>query len=310
MVQPTDAIWKRLRPQHLRLVLALSARGTLRGAADDLGVTQPAATKALQELEDIVGVSLYVRHARGVRPTVFGSAMIDFARVILHELTHLRDALAAIEAGDIGRVRIGTIMAPTPGLLTQAVVALKIKHPRLQITIRVDTSDVLLDALRQRQIEMFFGRIPEDKPSDDLIFEPIGPENLSIVSRPNLDRDPVHTDSGLSALADRRWILQPHPSPMRQIIKKTFQLQSIPFPTDVIETSSVMMTMSLLLSADMLAVLPTSVAEQYHQQGLLSILPVSLSGRLGQYGLVFRKSHIVTPAMRIFLEEIRSLVQQ
>jgi DNA-binding transcriptional LysR family regulator len=132
MIASASTIRKRLRLRHLQLMVALSETGSLRRAADELAMTQPAATKALQELEDTVGVSLFVRHARGMEPTIFGEAVMRYARVVFEDLDELREELAAIEAGDIGKVRIGAVMAPAPELLTQAIVSLKAAHPRLQ----------------------------------------------------------------------------------------------------------------------------------------------------------------------------------
>lgn len=304
MIHSVDAIRKRLRPQHLRLVLALSARGTLRGAADDLAITQPAATKALQELEDLIGVALFVRHPRGMRATAFGNAVIGFARVVSEDLAQLREVLASIEAGDIGRVRIGTIMAPAPGLLTQVIVALKAQHPQLQFVVRVDTSDMLVQSLRQRELDLVFGRIPHGQPTDDLIVHPFGEEDLSIVGGPSFDANAGTIRDDLSRLTTRRWILQPHPSPMRQIIEKTFHRQRLAFPTDIVETSSIMMTVSLLSASDMLAVLPRTVAEQYQTYGLLSILDVAVVGRLDPYGLISRKNQIRTPVMQMVIDTI------
>src|ERR1700761_4675981 len=131
MIAPASTIRKRLRLRHLPLMTALSETESLRSAADELAMTQPAATKALKELEDTIGVSLFVRHARGMEPTIFGEAVMRYARVVFEDLDELRDELAAIEAGDIGKVRIGAVMAPAPELLTHAIVALKAAHPRL-----------------------------------------------------------------------------------------------------------------------------------------------------------------------------------
>ncbi len=132
MIASASTIRKRLRLRHLQLIQALSETRSLRSAADQLAMTQPAATKALKELEDTVGVALFVRHARGMEPTVYGEAAMCYARVMFEDLDALREKLPAIEAGDIGKVRIGAVMAPAPDLLTRVIVELKEAHPRLR----------------------------------------------------------------------------------------------------------------------------------------------------------------------------------
>ena len=247
-------------------MVALSETVSLRSAADELAMTQPAATKALKELEDTVGVSLFVRHARGMEPTIFGEAVMRYARVVFEDLDELREELAAIEAGDIGKVRIGAVMAPAPELLTHAIVALKEAHPRLQIRVQIDTSDVLVQALQQDQLDIVVGRIPDGFPALDLSFETLSEEALSIVSRPGhpmVNAANAGARPKLAELAQYPWIVQPHPSPMRQIIDQTFRESRVAPPVSTVETSSILTTLSLLRDSDMLAVLPSSVAQYY-----------------------------------------------
>jgi DNA-binding transcriptional LysR family regulator len=106
-----------------------------------------------------------------MEPTIFGEAVMRYARVVFEDLDELREELAAIEAGDIGKVRVGAVMAPAPELLTQAIVSLKAAHPRLQISVQIDTSDVLVQALQQDQLDIVIGRIPDGFPALDLSID-------------------------------------------------------------------------------------------------------------------------------------------
>ena len=306
MIAPASTIRKRLRLRHLQLMVALSETESLRRAADELAMTQPAATKALKELEDTIGVSLFVRHARGMEPTIFGEAVMRYARVVFEDIDELRDELAAIEAGDIGKVRIGAVMAPAPELLTHAIVGLKAAHPRLQISVQIDTSDVLVQALQQDQLDLMLGRIPDGFPALDLSFETLGEEALSIVAKPDHPVARATVRPKLNELAKYPWIVQPHPSPMRQIIDQTFRESRVAPPISTVETSSILTTLSLLLDSDMLAVLPTSVAQYYVDLGAMAALATPLRGRLAPYGLVLRKSHRIRPATQLVIDAIRA----
>jgi DNA-binding transcriptional LysR family regulator len=306
MIAPASTIRKRLRLRHHQLQVALSETESLRRAADELAMTQPAATKALKELEDTIGVSLFVRHARGMEPTIFGEAVMRYARVVFEDLDELRDELAAIEAGDIGKVRIGAVMAPAPELLTHAIVALKAAHPRLQISVQIDTSDVLVQALQQDQLDIMLGRIPDGFPALDLSFETLGEEALSIVTRPDHPVARATIRPRLAELATYPWIVQPHPSPMRQIIDQTFRESRVAPPVSTVETSSILTTLSLLLDSDMLAVLPTSVAHYYVELGTMAALSTPLRGRLAPYGLILRKNRRIRPATQLVIDAIRA----
>ncbi|NML30352.1 LysR family transcriptional regulator [Paraburkholderia antibiotica] len=314
MIPPASTIRKRLRLRHLQLMVALSEMESLRRAADELAMTQPAATKALQELEDTLGVSLFVRHARGMEPTIFGEAVMRYARVVFEDLDELREELAGIEAGDIGKVRIGAVMAPSPELLTHTIVKLKEAHPRLQMTVTIDTSDVLVQSLQQDQLDIVIGRIPDGFPALDLSFETLAEEALSIVVRP--DHPAVQAGKKtnkqttarpkLADLARYPWIIQPHPSPMRQVIDQTFRESRVAPPVSTVETSSILTTLSLLRDSDMLAVLPSSVAQYYVALDAIAAITTPLRGRLAPYGLILRKNRRITPAMQLVIDSIRA----
>ncbi|APA87567.1 LysR family transcriptional regulator [Paraburkholderia sprentiae WSM5005] len=306
MIPPASTIRKRLRLRHLQLMVALSEMASLRRAADDLAMTQPAATKALQELEDTLGVSLFVRHARGMEPTIFGEAVMRYARVVFEDLDELREELAGIEAGDIGKVRIGAVMAPSPELLTQTIVKLKEAHPRLQMAVTIDTSDVLVQSLQQDQLDIVIGRIPDGFPALDLSFETLAEEALSIVVRPDHPAAQMSRRPKLAQLAGYPWIIQPHPSPMRQIIDQTFRESRVAPPVSTVETSSILTTLSLLRDSDMLAVLPSSVAQYYVALDAIAAIATPLRGRLAPYGLILRRNRRITPAMQLVIDSIRA----
>jgi DNA-binding transcriptional LysR family regulator len=271
-----------------------------------MAMTQPAATKALQELEDTIGVSLFVRHARGMEPTIFGEAVMRYARVVFEDLDELREELAGIEAGDIGKVRIGAVMAPSPELLTQTIVKLKEAHPRLQMSVTIDTSDVLVQSLQQDQLDIVIGRIPDGFPALDLSFEMLAEEALSIVVRPDHPMALAATRPKLAELALYPWIIQPHPSPMRQVIDQTFRESRVAPPVSTVETSSILTTLSLLRDSDMLAVLPSSVAQYYVALEAIAAVSTPLRGRLAPYGLILRKNRRITPATQLVIDSIRA----
>ncbi len=303
MIMSIDAMRKRLRMRHLRLLVSLSEQGSLRRAADDMALTQPAVTKSLQELEDLVGVTLFTRHVKGILPTVFGEAAIRYARGVLADMNGLRDELAAIQDGRIGKVQIGAIMAPTLHFLGKIIADLKKEHGGLHVSVQIDTSDVLVQGLRLNHLDLAVGRIPDGDAGDDLEFTVLGEEGLSIVTRPG---HPVLSEdtSSFDALMKYPWVIQSRASPMRQIIDQTFREARVRPPTNVVETSSVVLMLSLMHDADMIAVLSEPVARYYENLGVTSIVPLNLYGRLTPYGLIMRRNRDLSPASQLVVSAI------
>jgi DNA-binding transcriptional LysR family regulator len=93
--------------RNLEYFLAVVEHGSLRAAAQQLGVTQPALTKAVRRLEDSFGVLLFERRARGVALTTYGSALVRHARDLRSSVRAAWDELGALRTGSAGLVRVG-----------------------------------------------------------------------------------------------------------------------------------------------------------------------------------------------------------
>ncbi|SDH51618.1 DNA-binding transcriptional regulator, LysR family [Pseudomonas flavescens] len=297
-------IHSRLRLRQLRLMLALQEFGSLRRAAEEIGMTQPAATKMLHEAESLLGVELFERLPRGMRATAFGETAIYYAKMIFAELSGMREEFVALESGNLGRVTIGAIPALASGLLTRTIATLKQSHPRLSMSIQVDTSDVLVQALQQDQLDVVLGRIPDRARADDLLFDSLGEETLCVVAGA---QHPMATATSLSweQLQDMTWVLQQHPSPMRTIINQAFHNARVDIPSSIVETTSIMTLLSLLQQTDMIGVTPVSVINDYPGKHLLKVLPITFVPRLPPYGLITRRHRIQSSAMQAFIDAVK-----
>lgn len=303
-IPDANVIQSRLRLRQLRLMLALQEFGSLRRAADHIGMTQPAATKMLHEAEDLLGVELFERLSRGMRPTPFGETVIYYARMVFAELSGMREELVSLESGNLGRVTVGAIPALASGLLTRTIATLKQSHPRLSMSIQVDTSDVLVQALLQEQLDVVLGRIPAGARAEELLFDSLGEEALCVIAGA---RNPLvqATQLDWAKLQDQTWVLQQHPSPMRSIVNQVFHNARVDIPSSIVETTSIMTLLSLVQQTDMIGVTPVSVVEDYPGRHLLAVLPIQFEARLPPFGLITRRQRIQSSAMQAFMDAVR-----
>src|SRR3546814_20481194 len=95
-----NSVMSRLHAKQLRLLIAIEESGSLLGAADKVGLTQPGASKALRELEQTLDVELFERTNRGLTPTEAGLCALRFARLIQADINNLRFELDASASGD------------------------------------------------------------------------------------------------------------------------------------------------------------------------------------------------------------------
>lgn len=187
----------RLKIRHLVLVTAIADEGTLVRAAESLHITQPVVTRGLREVEDLLGVALFERLPRGVRPTQYGHAFIERARSVLAELRIAGEEVRLLQSGQLGTVTVGTHLAGSNLLLPRAIATLKAEHPRLTVVVREGTPDMLQQLLLAGDLDLTVGRLSPTVPVR-LEQERLHQEPIRLVARAG---HPVHGGSR-TALAD------------------------------------------------------------------------------------------------------------
>ncbi|MBN3821115.1 LysR family transcriptional regulator, partial [Paraburkholderia sp. Se-20369] len=265
-------------------------------AADRLGLTQPAATKMLRELEDALGQPLFERVGRGLVLNPAGERVLGYFRGIRGSMESLNRELAELQLGSAGRLAIGSIMAAAPGRLTEALVQLKARFPLLAIDIAVDTSDKLMPQLQEGVLEVVIGR----DVGADCEFRAVDDEALAIVAgrdHPLVGSGPVE----FAALLDYPWILQPAGSPAREVVEREFRMHHQPMPRGLIETGSILTTMNLVDRSRMLGVIPQTVAELNAAHGMVAIVEYTLAQKLPSYGSLVRRDRPLSVPAQQFL---------
>jgi len=308
MVPNAPALYRRLKLRQLLLLRALRDSGNLRRSAAALNLTQPAATRMLQELEGTLGLQLFERSQRGMAPTPYGEAMIRHAGAVLADLDSAREELSALAEGSRGRVAVGTLMSTASLLLPRTIARAKARAPRLQVTVQEGTHDHLLEALLKGDLDLMLGRLLPGAAQDTVAVDILYREEFRVVcgaANPLARRRPR-----LLELVDRPWILPPPHVPLRQRLDALFLAQTGRRPLDLVESVSVLTNLTLLRESDALGVLPAETARHYAKLELVAELPVSLKGILGPVALMTRRNPVRSPAADSFLATLRQVAQE
>jgi len=289
----------RLRMRQVALILAIDEQRTLRGAANRLGLTQPAATKMLHDLESTLGLTLFDRVGRGLVLNAAGECVTRYFRSFRGGMEALNRELAEFRRGGGGRLAIGGIMAASPERLARALLALRKEWPMLAMEVVVDTSDRLLEKLREGMLEIVVGRTTGED-DDEYLFRPLDDEALSVVVAN--DHPLARARSiAFNELLSYDWVVQPHGSPMRTLIDQEFRDHRAPLPRDLIETGSILTSMDLVRHSDMIAVLPHTIARDNEAHGFLRILPYRFGRTLDAYGSLVRRDRPLSRPAQQFL---------
>ncbi|BEU27656.1 LysR family transcriptional regulator [Paraburkholderia sp. 22B1P] len=285
----------RLKTRQLLLLVALDEEGNIHRAADALSMSQPAASKLLRELEEMLDAPLFERMPRGMRPTLYGEVMIRHARAVVGSLDQAREEVLALKSGQLGRVAVGTITSPAVSLLPAAIAQVKQHHPGLSVSVEIDSSNVLLESLAQDKLDLVIGRLSVEHDKLHLRYEPLAEEQALAVARSG---HPLLAAQSLTLadVVDASWVVPPAQSVLRHRFELMFQRQSLAPPSNVVESAELLFVTSLLSQSDMLAVLAAEVAHYYAAHGLLSILPLDMPLRMDDFGIITRTGQLLSPA--------------
>ena len=295
----------RLNPKQLALLVQLDEKRSILHAAEAAHLTQPAASKALGQLEEALGVQLFDRHARGVLPTPYGEILVRHARSILAELKQTHDELEAARDGLSGEVRIGTAITSATTLVPRAVIEINRKSPRVRVCIELGFSEDLVRRLLARQLDIVIARVHSPLASAEVSFEAIGEHEHKVMTRAG---HPLAGVSGLTLAKTRdfTWVLPPEGNVMRDRLNAEFLRAGLTPPENVVETPSMPVIASLLQGSDMLAPLAVNVAASLLQTGQLTQLDLPLDLRLGVSGIITVLGQRLTPAAQCMLETLRT----
>lgn len=299
----------RLKTRQLQLLIALDEQRNIHRAADDMDMTQPAASKQLKELEELLDVRLFERTTRGVEPTMFGEAMVRHARMALANLSNAHEDLAALKAGLAGQVNVGAIMTPSVTVLPAAVIRIKQQSPHLRVGIEVDMSNRLIERLQTGALDFMIGRLLEQQSKALFNYEELASEPLCVVGRvghPLLKEKQVT----LGRIASYGWVLSPPGSVLRHKFDMMFRRQGIAPPTNVVDTSEIPVISELLHRSDMLHAFPQELARSYARLKIFAIVPIALPCEMEAFGIITRQDHLLSPGATSLLNAVRAVAAE
>lgn len=307
---PRPAWTTHVKMRQLQLLVRLQAGGSLLHAADELGMSQSAASKLLSALEGDIGVPLFERHARGVTPTTYGEIFIRRAVAALTEIKRAADEMNDYRRGSRMPLTVGSLLSPSSTFLPAALLRLSEEAPNLLLNVHVDTSRALLEGIMEGRYDLVIARVRDASREPELVFEPLVAEPFCVIARPD---HPLAGRHGLqlSDLVDQPWILPPAGTDLRARIDALCVQNGLPVLTSLIETLSVPLVFSMLRMSDALVLLPKEFAKPYCEAGWLSTLPINLGVRAENYGLITRRHVDLSPplrqALKVFRETARSM---
>jgi DNA-binding transcriptional LysR family regulator len=161
--------------RHLAALVAVAEEGSFGRAASALGFTQSAVSQQIAALERVLGEPVFDRPGgpRPVEITPAGSILLTHARAVLGRLREAEQDLAALRAGEQGRIAIGTFQSIAVRILPAVLTALKAERPGIDVHLleMADQGD-LNDQVAAGNLDLTFINSMEDpRLESEFLFE-------------------------------------------------------------------------------------------------------------------------------------------
>ena len=282
-----------METRDLDYLLAVEEHGGIGKAAEALGMSQPALTKAIQRVEAQTGLALFQRTANGAAPTQAGSLFLARARRIALEYEDALKEMHAIRSGEQGMLSLGYSPTVPAALVLGACRQLLKERPAARLRLRRRLARDLVDLLVAGELDLIVA--PEPKPdANELSFVELFRDSLSVLAD---DAHPLHLKRNLrlADLADQEWLLPGPTILVRQQVDAAFARQGLDLPKLRVETDfGSTSLLHLLRGTAMLCVAGTESFDALEGLRALNLDPSELDLRR-HIGVVFRKEAYLSP---------------
>ncbi len=292
---------KNLTLRQLRSMQAIDKSGKISIASQNLGLTAPAVTLQLKQVEEASGLLLFERSSGGMRTTAAGNAYVEAAGAIEGILLQLEDKIDAIKGGKSGRVRLG-IVSTAKYFAPKLVVGFADSHPEVEIIMTVGNRKRMVEMMRAHEADIFLmGRPPKDVALNSFIF---GDHPLVVIASPN---HPLVNQKNISKerIAQETFIVRETGSGTR--ISLEIYLGEIPGKLDSLGIemdSNESIKQSVMAGMGIGFISAHTIAHEV-ATGHLAILDVEALPIKRQWFSVTRQNRAVSPAMAAFQEFLR-----
>ena len=298
-----------MRLQRIEQFISIVDAGSVRGAARQLGLSQPALSRALQQLEEELGVQLLLRSGRGVLLTAAGSAFLARARVAEAELRKAaEEARSTVDDGS-GLLSLGLSPVGASLFLPELALTLQRDRPKTRIRILETTPSALLPLVRDEVMDLAVTQRTRINLDAGLDYRPLAEINVRIAVRRGhalLALGKVH----LSDLLDAKWLYMTAHDSADDVVSRSFIAAGLPAPQPAIHCGSYFVALDLIAATDMLGVLPPALLHSCIKSGQLDELVLAQPLLPIHLGLYTRVGSPATASAKAAADAIISIARR
>ena len=294
----------RVKFRHLQTFVEVARQKSVMKAAELLHVSQPAVTKTIRELEEVLGVAVFEREGRGIKITRYGEVFLRHAGAALTALRQGLDSVSQERSGDGVPVRIGALPTVSTRIMPRAMSLFLKEDTGARIKIVTGENAVLLEQLRVGDLDLVVGRLAAPEKMTGFSFEHLYSEQVVFAVRAG---HPLLSgaQSAFAHLGDYPVLMPTRASIIRPFVEHFLIANGIPGLPNQIETVSDAFGRAFVRASDAIWIISAGVVASDIEDGTLAVLPIDTSETKGPVGLTMRADSIPSLPLSILMQTIR-----
>lgn len=289
---------------ELRYFAAVVDSGSISRAAGSLGISQPALTKCIRQLEQRLRVRLLDRNARGVTPTVYGHSLYIRAKSITAELSRAEAEIEQMSLTGAGMLMIGVLPSQSMNVMPEASVRLTQARPGLRIRIVEKPRADLVAGLHRGEYDFILSVIDSAEADPAIAHKVLFRDRPAVVVRRDHPLGRAHRMRP-AELLHYPWVVPPPGSDRRVFIEQLFQSIGLTAPPNIIECHSVSFVKAVVMRSDYVGILPSDEPSPEQRAGSIRTLDLDPRPPVRQIGVLYRADHPMTEAAGALIRELQ-----
>ncbi|MEG3143151.1 LysR substrate-binding domain-containing protein [Sphingomonas sp. RT2P30] len=289
-----------MKLHHLRNVVAVVERGSLRAGARHLGLAQPAVSRSIKELEQELGVVLFERNKFGMTLTRAGEVFVRRAKAIQAEFARTLEEMEHLKGEDRGIITVGCSSAALIAMVPTIVNRFHVRFPNIRIKLVEGSLPMLETEIRDGLVELYYGPVSPGFADPALLIETLFENERMIIARRG---HPLRSATSLAELVGASWVTTPMAIDSDNEVNSVFVAAGLPPPRIVMQASSAMNLAVIVATSDLLAPVPQQWMEIIRATGLMERIAVSEVSKAPTICSVRRANIPLTPAAE-FLDDL------
>lgn len=294
----------RIKLRHLVCFWEVARLRSVVNAADMLNISQPAVSKTIKELEEILSNDLFDRSRRRLTLSPYGEVFFRYTATSLSALRQGIDAAGGEEQRLV--LKVGALPTVSALILPDAVRMLTDDSPGLRTRIITGPNNYLLSMLRTGDVDLVIGRMARPDDMLGLSFEHLYFERVVMAVRPG--HPLLSVDDFNAGMVEPYQVLMPTPdSVIRRLVDQMLLAQGVTELRDEIETVSNAFGRSYVRGTDAVWLISHGVVARDVEEGQLALLPVDMSDTIGPVGFTTRTDQERAVATAGFMQAVREV---